>query len=320
MAIEYSKTIIFAIFRVFRCRWKAHEVRETLLIMLFPFMSCESILDAAETCEIAKKLLYEAVNSFNHYALLLGIRRQGFDRLFQHLEMLKHADSSVRSRKCITLCADDFVRTVRGNMGGLAKPGYSGAAKKVVYGLQCEVLSAVIGENEESIILDVRIVPPRHDGRGEQRTTLIEWLTAALNRLQKQMVQEGTTIKGCYISVDSAYASGQFWKFALSHGLKIVSEMKSNILVKSRFWASLIPAGTYFNLFEIGHMEAFTPISGDPKILHLRHYVDTNVYGKILVLLCIVGDEVKHLIASDPNMKSITIRRHAYRVHSGTKL
>lgn len=312
MAKVYAFSLINAIFRAFRCRLKGEQKRGLLLVMLFTFMSARSILDAAETSGVPKRVFYDGVESLQPYALLMGIRRQGLCRLSIHLARLRQSDTSVKSRECVTLCGDDFVREVRGDMGGLAHPCYSGAEKKVVYGLRIQALVAVIGDRDEVIILDVRIIPPKHEGSGRERHTHGEWLQAALERIRTDLQEEGESIESCYLSVDSAYASGPFVRFARGLKLKVVSELKSNLITWSWFWLP-VPAGIYFNLFEIGHRDSFKLLSAEPGVEFLRHQIVTRVYGVTRVVLLHIKGETKRLFTTDPEMKTITVRRVAKR-------
>jgi len=313
MGKSYTKSLLVSILKVFRCHISQHYKRGLLFVIVSPFMSVRSLKDAAETCGVKTDYLYKAVNELDSFALLSNIQIEGQKRLIKHLRRLKNADSSVKSRECVTICADDFTRKVRGDMGGLAHPCYSGADKKVVYGLNTDALAVVIGENKDNILLDLRVVPAKNVGFGPPGQTHIKWLQAALERLSAEVKSYGLSLENCYLSVDSAYASGALFNFATKVlKLKLVSEIKSSYIVWSWFWTP-IPAGIYFGWFEFIFQNKFVPLNAERKVMHLRHIIKTRVYGEILVVPMQIDGEIKRYFASGPEMKAITIRRIAKR-------
>lgn len=311
MARFYACRLVVAIRKIFRCRIGDPNRRGVLIVMLSSFMSARSLNDAAQTSGVPRRLLYGAIDTLKSYTVLQNVRRVGLERLADRLLNLKLLDSSGRSRKCVTLCADDFTRAVRGEMGGLAHACYSGADKALVYGLRVEALIAVIGEGEDVIILDVRVIPPKNMA-GRPRSTHTEWLVEALSRLENSLRERGLSLSGSYLSVDSAYAPGWFMNLTQDLGLKTVSELRANIKVWSKFWLA-VPAAIYFALFLIGHKDKFQPLGGEPEVNHLRHRVMTKVYGEIVVVLCDLGPEIKRYFTNDLSMKAITVRRVAKR-------
>lgn len=108
MASKYAGFLIKAILGVFKFRIGLKHKRGLLIVMLCPFMSARSFRDAAETCGVQEYLLYEAIDELQDIPGLNALRWEGISRLISHLKRLKKADSSVRSRKCITFCGDDF--------------------------------------------------------------------------------------------------------------------------------------------------------------------------------------------------------------------
>ena len=308
MSPFYARSLLNAILRVFRCRVGIPAKRNLLLIMIAPFLSTQSLLDLSETCGIGKNLVYEVLDERNPFTWLQNLQREGQARLAEHLQRLKGADSSIRSRECVTICADDFTRSVRGKLGGLAHGCYSGAEGRPVYGIPVRGLVAVIGEGEEHIILDVHVVPSAKEGPGRPRYSHAEWLQTSLDRLEKVLGRNGLSMKGCYLSVDSAYATGLLAEHAVGNGLKLVSEVKASL--KVRLWNLIwLSAKVYFLGLEFLNLRFFKALTGDPEVEYLRHLVEIRVYGKVLVVLCRMGGETRRFFSTDPSMKAITLRR-----------
>lgn len=308
----YSEALLQAILKVIRCRVSMRDRRLLLLIILSPMMSSRSLKDLAETCMIGKNSLYTVLDSRLPLSWLSGIHREGLSRLSSHLQFLKRADSSVRSRKCITICADDFARTVCGDFGGFAHPCYSGAEKRAVKGLRTRALIAVIGEGSEQIILDVHVVPPKSSGPGRPRYSEGEWLIASLKRIESQLNDYGLSVKGCYLSVDSSYAAGYVLQAANELGLKLVSEIKGSLKV---CWQDILwlPANLYFFVVETLCKNKFRSLPGETDTQYYRHRTRIRVYGNVLTVLMRIGGETKRFFSNDVSIKSITIRRVARR-------
>ena len=308
----YSKALLQAILKIMRCRNSVGDRRLLLLILLSPMMSARSLNDLAETCLIGKNSLYTVLDSRQPASWLSGIRREGISRLSSHIHHLTSADSSVKSRECITLCADDSTRTVCGDFGGLAHPCYSGAEKRAVKGLRTRALIAVIGEGCRQIILDVHVVPPKLSGPGRPRYTEGEWLVSSLKRVEFELNQFGLSIRGCYLSVDSAYAASYVLSYAEEKGLKLVSEVKGSL---KAIWQNILwlPAHLYFFVVETLYQKKFKTLSGESEIQYYRHKTRIRVYGEVMVVLMRMGGETKRFFTNDDNMKSITVRRVARR-------
>lgn len=308
----YSEALLQAILKVIRCRTSLRDRRLLLLIILSPMMSARSLKDLAETCMIGKNSLYTVLDSRLPASWLAGIRREGINRLSSHVHRLNHADSSVRSRECITLCADDSTRTVCGDFGGLAHPCYSGAEKRAVKGLRTRTLIAVIGEGSSQIILDVHVVPPKSSGPGRPRYSEGEWLVASLQRIESQLNDFGLSIRGCYLSVDSSYAAGYVLRYADELGLKLVSEVKGSL---KAFWHNILwlSANLYFFVIETLYQKKFRSLTGESDIQYYRHKARIRVYGDVLVVLMRIGGETKRFFTNDESMKSLTVRRVSRR-------
>jgi hypothetical protein len=129
-------------------------------------LNCDSLLDLSQTYDINKDALYASFDAIPARRWLRRLIKRGRERLAAHLKTWHAKDASYRSRHPITLCADDFTRMARGTLGGWTGLFYCGAVKKVVSGVNIEVLAAVIGDGDEIIILAVRIVPPPPEGQG----------------------------------------------------------------------------------------------------------------------------------------------------------
>ena len=126
------------------------------------------------------------------------------------------------------MCADDFTRTARGHLGGWAGLFYSGAEKGVVPGINMEALVAVIGDGQEVILPDVRIVPPALEGGSRPPLNQNQWLRRALRQVSTFLQSQATNLRGCALAVDSAYVSPDNVALVKDLGMYLVSKLSAN--------------------------------------------------------------------------------------------
>lgn len=148
---------------------------------------------------------------------------------------------------------------------------YSGADKGVVYGLRVEAFIVVFGEHDETIILDARVIPPRRKF-GQPRRTTAKWMMLAIERLNRDLLGQGLSLDDCYLSVDSAYAAGWFVRRAEDLEMKMVSELRSGLTVRSWFWTP-VPARLYFALYWFAEQYEFERLPREPKVEFHRHHL-----------------------------------------------
>ena len=83
-----------------------------------------------------------------------------------------------------------------------ARVSDKGDDKKVVSGVNTQILVAVIGDTSVVTILDARICLPKHTGSGAQPMLKNEWFTQSLERLESKLNQWGLSLNGCHVSLD----------------------------------------------------------------------------------------------------------------------
>jgi len=280
------------------------------------FLSCRSIREIAIHFGIPKDRLYRPVNKLKLLTQLMAIRRSGLRELAKHLQKLSRASASTQSRQRVLLCIDDATEKTRGALGKLASLIWSGADKKVVSGVNTQVLVAVVGDSSVVIILDARICLPKHAGTGIQPLLKNEWFTQSLERLESRLNEWGLSLNGCHVSVDRAYASEEVLKVLQTLHLPLISQVAGGWKLEAEILPGLTLKGkatpilkTWFRL----NQDKLKPMAGEPGIEYIRTVMKAKSLGPILVVARKIGEEVKFLLSTDLNMKAVTIHRDARR-------
>lgn len=276
-------------------------------------MNCDSLLDLSVTFEINKDSLYSSADAVPAARWLRKIRRYGRDRLLMLLRRFQRGDPSYKTRHAVTLCADDFTRTARGELGGWAGLFYSGAEGGVVTGINMEALVAVIGDGKEVIILDVRIVPPPHDGPGRPPMSRNKWLRNALETLNAFLALRHVSLEGCPLSVDAAYASCENIEKAESLGMEVISKLPVNRRVQGKVWGPITlsaPAEIFAGLAIFLNPDKCKPLRDEPNVEYFRKRVYVPRWGREILMVAFIHDETDLLLyfSTNPDMKAITLR------------
>lgn len=316
MAQKYLRSLLCAISRVTYLRIKEASVRYVLLCLMCRFLSCRSIWEIAIYYGIPKDRMYRAVNKLKPFTQLMAIRRSGLRELASHLRKLAKASAATLSRLRVLLCVDDATEKTRGVLGKLASLIWSGADKKVVSGVNTQVLVAVIGDSTSGIVLDARIVLPPHTGAGIQPMLKNEWFIQSLQRLEANLKAWGLSLNGCHVSVDRAYASKEVFEALQSLHLPLISQVHAGWKLEGEALPDLTLKGkaaavlnTWFRL----NQDKLKPMGGEPGVEYMRTQMTSNSLGPILIVARKIGEDVKFLLSTDLNMKAITIHRDVRR-------
>jgi hypothetical protein len=274
------------------------------------FMNCDSLLDLSETYQIDRGSLYKAFDAVPPSRWLRRLMKRGRLRLVGHLRQWHGGDPSFRSRHAVTLCADDFTRTARGAVGGWMGLFYCGAVGGVVTGINVEALVAVIGDGEDVIILDIRIVPPRPEGSGRPPLNHNQWLRRALRSLDAFLTKQGVNLHGCSLSVDAAYVSPE--NVALTKELEIhmVGKLAANRIVKGDVQGPIRIKADHFAglaIFVEGHR--CRPLRHEPGVTYQRNLVEVpSLKAKVLMVTFLHEDGFLVYFTTHEGMKAITVR------------
>lgn len=316
MAPTYTGKLLRAIQSIFRPRLSERHLRLLHLVLIFPFLSCQSVQELISTFGLPRDSTYRVPDLIRWEAVRRAIQRQGFRRLRDHLRKLKTASAATRSREAVTLVTDDSTRETRGYLGGITGNFYNGAVGKVTSGINLQGLMAVIGDGKEVILLDARIVLPLKVGGGRARLKRTTWFAHRIRDLEMRLRREGLTLRRVIASVDSAYAT-RVVKEALDHvKMPMVSQVHSGRKLsgvlygrfRTRGWAGLFLALWYW--LREDHLK---PLSGAPGVEYLRGVFISKALGKIVVMARKTGGERKFYFSTDPSMKAITIHRAVVR-------
>lgn len=316
MAPRYLKALISSISRIIELRIDRPAVRYSLLCLLTRFLSCRSIFEIALYYGIPKDRLYRGNRKIKSLTQLMAIRRNGSRELFWHLEKIKKMSPASKSRLGALLCADDASERTRGKIGGLTSLGWNGGEKKVIPGVNCQCLVAVLGESEKVVLLDVRVVLPGHTGPGKQPLSRNEWLGESVERLEGSLKSWGQTLKGCRISVDRAYVSKPVLETMAGLGIPLISQVHGGRILTGTVFPGLTlkgkaaaVLGTWFRLNE----SSLKPLGQERGLEYLRTTMESKALGRLTILARKAGKEVKFFFSTDPSVKAITIHRAARR-------
>lgn len=217
-----------------------------LAASLCRYMNCDSLRDLSETYGISRMRLYSSVDTITPQRWLRRIIFRGRKRLLKRLRRWHAGDPSYRSRHPITFAADDFTRAARGALGDWVGLFYSGAKKGVTTGINIEALVAVIGDGDEVILLDIRIVPPASDHAGRPPLNHNEWLRRALRDLNSWLVAQRENMRGCTLSVDAAYVSPDNVALIKDLGMTMVAKMSARRRVQGTIWGKVTAPANIF--------------------------------------------------------------------------
>lgn len=281
------------------------------MVMMCRFFNCDSLLDLSQTFEVPRERLYESLDVVGSRCWLRRLQKVGRERLAHALAKFHAGDRSYQSRHAITICVDDFTRTARGDLGGWTGFFYSGAEGRVVHGINMEVLVAVIGDGDEVILLDVRIVPPAHEGPGRRPDTRNDWFRKRLLGLVTYLATRGLRLQGCYLSVDAAYVSAKTVETARDLGVPMVSKLAANRTIEGNVWRKVrlqSPAWVFGAISAAVNEHAFKPMRGEIHTTYFRHTVSSETLGDILLVTFRRDDDIALYFSTDPAMKAITLR------------
>lgn len=316
MAPAYTGKLLRAIRSIFRPRLPDRSLRLLHLVLLFPFLSCQSISEMIETFCLPRDATYKACDIIRWQCVQAAIRREGYRRLRNHLQKLKKASPATRSREAVTLVTDDSTRETRGYLGGITGNFYNGAAGKVTSGINLQGLMAIIGDGKENIILDARIVLPKPIGRGRPPMKRTDWFIERIENLETMLQSEGLSLAGCIASVDSAYGTQRVSAALARIRVPLVSQMHSGRVLSGVLYSHLemsCSAGLFLALWYWLQEDLLKRMSGEPGVEYLRGCFRSKSLGNIVVLARKSGQERKFYFSTDPTMKAITIHRAAVR-------
>lgn len=288
------------------------EKRQLLMTaMLARFLHSDSLLDLSQTYGVNKDSLYSSLDAVSPPRWLRRLVKRGRHRLLGQLRKWHAGDPSFKSRHFITLCADDFTRTARGSLGEWTGIFYSGAEKRPVIGLNIEALCAVIGDGQEVILLDVRLVPPKPKGSGRLPLNHNEWLRRSLRNLDAWLQKKGTHLHGLALSVDAAYVCPETVDLVKKLEVHMVSRLSANRKVSGEVddgpFEALVSDFAGLALFVGGRR--IKPLREEEGVEYQRNTAYVKSLGTtVLMITFIRGREFRVYFTTNTNMKAITLR------------
>ena len=313
MEQDYIKTILEGMESFLEPVGNLENRRNLLAVSMTRFFNCDSILDFSQAFHRDRERLYSSIDAVTPGRWLHRLRKLGRERFLRFLKKWQHRDASFRSRHSITLCADDFTRNARGSLGKWSGLFYSGAEGGVVEGINIEALVAVIGDGEETIVLDVRIVPPKPLGAGARPLSRNEWLRQAIRRLHSFIVGKGSSLAGCHLSVDAAYVSMENAALVTDLGMTLVGKMSANRRLSGKIGNNIAltaKAGIFSGLSFLLCSERQRILRGEPDVSYVRTVVEAPSLDRPILLIVFVNadQEMASYFSTDLNMKAITMR------------
>lgn len=313
----YLNELIDAIGSFFKMDFQNSKSRWNLLSILSGPLGYDSIFDLAKTECLPKDQFYRSIEIINHHSLLTSIRRIGRLRLSQHLKRMKEMSEATRSRERVIFCADDFNSRRRGSLDDLTYFWWNGSQKRVTLGLSLQVLAAVIGDGKETIILDVRLVLPPHDGPGVQPAKKTEWLKSSLRSLDIHLGCQSLNFEDCVLSVDSAYVSPCVLDEVKNISLPMVSTLSMTRKIIGPIFEDKItleaPAKIWLNFWGFLNSHRMRGMWNEPGITYLRQTVDVPSIGTVLLIYADRGNEDAIMFSTKLTMKAQTVVQTARR-------
>ncbi len=281
-----------------------------LAASLSRFMNCDSLLDLSETFGINKSRLYKSADSITPCRWLRRIIFRGRKRLLQLLKRWHMGDPSYKSRHPITFAADDFTRSARGALGNWVGLFYSGAKKGVTTGINIEALVAVIGDGDEVILLDIRIVPPPAEQAGRPPLNHNEWLRRALRNLHSWVLTNGSHFRGCPLSVDAAYISPANVALVKDLGMILVGKMSARRKVSGKIWGTVIaPVNIFAGISLILDCHRIGELRGEEEVGFIRNKVWVeSLHASVLMVTFFNDEDALTYFSTNLGMKTITLR------------
>jgi len=280
-----------------------------LAASLSRYMNCDSLLDLSETFGISRMRLYDSVDAITPQRWLRRIVTRGRKRLLERLRRWHTGDPSYRSRHPITFAADDFTRTARGALGDWVGLFYSGAKKGVTTGINIEALVAVIGDGDEVILLDIRIVPPASEHAGRPPLNHNEWLRRALGNLKTWLAIHHENLQGCPLSVDAAYVSPANVALIQDLGMTMVAKMSARRKVQGTIWGKVTaPAPIFAGVSLILNHHRIRELRDEDCVFIRNRVWVQSLDTSVLMVTFIRDDQALTYFSTNLDMKTITLR------------
>lgn len=316
MVHSYLDEVLNAMGEILRLDLTDLGVRLALLGNLAGALGFKSIHDLARTADFPKDRLYRSMEEINQMTCLQAVRRYGRRRLIRHLRFLRRASPATRSRGRVTLAGDDFTSRRRGCLDGLTYFWWNGGQKRITLGLSIQVLAAIIGDGDDVIIIDVRLVVPPHDGPGAPPAKKTDWMAMAIDRLRRDLERAGLDFSQCVGSVDQAYLSPSLLEVAEAADLPLVSTMP----MQRRMSGAIGPVFRFAGSAAFCHAwwlriegVSLRRMAGEPGLHYLRKIVDVPSIGEVVLINARKDGEDAVLFSTETSMKTVTIVRAARR-------
>ncbi|MEW5995202.1 MAG: hypothetical protein AB1744_12530 [Candidatus Zixiibacteriota bacterium] len=316
MEHAYMGEVLSAMGEIVNLDLAERDVRLAVLGSLAGTLGFKSMYDLAVTAEVPKDRLYRSVEAFNQGRYLRALRRHGRRQLVRHLKRIKGMSASTRSRNWVTLAGDDFTSRRRGNLDGMTYFWWNGGQKRVTLGLNIQVLAAILGDGDDVLILDVRLVVPPHDGPGAPPSKKTDWMAAAIDRLGRDLQREGLDFSDCVGSVDQAYIGPSLRATLEKHHLPLVSTLP----LQRRVEGTLVP-GVVVNAR--GHdwhrwwvklnEDSLRPMQGEEGVTYIRTTVDVPSIGQVVMINIRKDGDDAVIFTTGLSMKAVTALRVARR-------
>ncbi|MEK6755828.1 MAG: transposase, partial [Bacteroidota bacterium] len=168
----------------------------------------------------------------------------------------------------------------------------------------------IFSDGLEVVILDVRIVPPAHEGPGQPPLTLNEWLRGSLRRLSACLKTMGTNLHGCPLSVDAAYVSPENIDLIEQLEMHLVSKLSANRKVEGDVGGAIMAKVGYFAglaIFVEHHRCRFLP--GEDGVEYQRNTVHVpSLRRDVLAVTFLRETDFVVYFTTKLGMKTITLR------------
>ncbi|MBF0543042.1 MAG: transposase [Candidatus Riflebacteria bacterium] len=222
------------------------------------------------------------------------------------------ASAATKSRQQVIICVDDLAEKTRGILGGLSLICWNGGEKRVLQSVNSQLMVAVVGDTGKVILLDTRFVLPEHEGAGKQPGKKTEWFLESIQRLNESLKRFGVSLKGCIVSVDSAYAFKGICDLLREWKVPLVSQVHGGRVIQGFVAPGFELRGIAKPILETWirlNQDNWKKMENETDVEYLRTTMESNKLGRIAIIARRNPHGVKFLFSTEVSLKAKTIHR-----------
>jgi hypothetical protein len=304
---SYHKTLFYAIkslgvvealslLAVEYCSGNSHAVELWMLYLIAPLIGAQWIDGLSDTSEVKRDRYYRILKSVPSEAWINLVETLGRQLLLQILLCVKRAGKKVP----VTIVVDTSGTPKRGKLVRFIKRCWLGAIGKAGPGIELLVIHVVIGRDRFGFPIMFLIVPKARRKK-KNKLTPNKILIKHLKSLDRWLRGHGLSLKGCFLSVDRGFHSGELFDAARMLGMILVTKGKSSYKVWINGRRRSLPGLLRYYKNRI----SCQLIHG---VAYRRIYARHETFGEITVLLCYTDNAAWTVLCSSTEPRITAVR------------